>query len=205
MCDQLYDNWELCIADGGSDNPAVRQVLEQAASADARVRVTYLSENRGIAGNTNAALSLATGSFVAFLDHDDWLARFALYDVATAIADRPELDFVYSDEDKVDALTGRERYAPHFKPAWSPETFLSHNYLNHFTVIRKTLVDAVGGLRDGFEGSQDYDLYLRVISRTDEIAHIPRVLYHWRAVPRLGGGQPAGEAARIPGSQAGYP
>ena len=111
------------------------------------------------------------------------LAPFALYDVVKAINDRPELDFVYSDEDKIDAVNGEERYAPHFKPAWSPDTFLNHNYINHLTVIRKALADEVGGFRRGFEGSQDYDLYLRVLARTDEIAHIPKVLYQWRAVP----------------------
>ena len=181
--DQLYDNWELCIADGGSDDPAVRQLLEKAASTDARVKVTFLGENRGIAANTNAAVALATGEFVALLDHDDRLARVALHEVVELINERPGLDFIYSDEDKIGAVTGEERHSPHFKPAWSPDTFLSHNCINHFTVIRKTLIDAVGGLRDGFEGSQDYDLYLRALARTDEIAHIPKVLYHWRAVP----------------------
>ena len=180
---QIYDNWELCMVDGGSGDASVRQVLEEAAASDARVKVTYLGENRGVAMNTNAALSLASGEFVAFLDHDDQLARFALYEVVEAINERSEIDFVYSDEDKIGALSGAERHSPHFKPAWSPHTFLSHNYINHFTVIRKTLLDAVGGLRDGLDGSQDYDLYLRVLARTDEIAHIPKVLYHWRAVP----------------------
>ena len=142
---QLYDNWELCLADGGSSGP-IRGALERAAHSDERIRLVCLGENRGIAGNTNAALELATGEFVAFLDHDDRLAPWALWEVARLLNDRPDLDFIYSDEDKIDAVTGNDRHSPHFKPAWSPDTLLSHNYINHFTVIRTSLVDEIGGL-----------------------------------------------------------
>uniref|UniRef100_A0A7V4E5J4 Glycosyltransferase n=1 Tax=candidate division WOR-3 bacterium TaxID=2052148 RepID=A0A7V4E5J4_UNCW3 len=180
VLNQVYDNWELCIADGGSTKPHVRRVLEEYARKDRRIKVKFLPENLGIAGNSNEALKLATGEFVAFLDHDDELAPFALYEVVKLLNEKPDLDFIYSDEDKIDEK-GRRR-DPFFKPDYSPDMFLSCNYICHLSVIRKSLVDKVGGFRLGYDGSQDYDLFLRVLEHTDKIAHIPKILYHWRMI-----------------------
>ena len=178
VLNQVYDNWELCIADGGSTKPHVRRILEEYAEKDKRVKVKFLPKNLGIAGNSNEALKLATGEFVTFLDHDDELAPFALYEVVKLLNEKPDLDFIYSDEDKIDEKGGRRD--PFFKPDYSPDMFLSCNYLIHLTVIRKSLVDKVRGFRVGYDGSQDYDLFLRVLEHTDKIAHIPKILYHWR-------------------------
>jgi len=174
--DQTYGSWELCLADA-STLPHVRPVLEKAA-ADSRIKVEFLAENRGIVGNSNAAAALATGDYLALLDHDDTLAPFALHEVVAAINDAPDADFLYSDEDKID--THGDRVEPNFKPDWSPETLRSRNYVCHLTTLKKSLFDAVGGFRPGFDGSQDYDLVLRASERAKRIVHIPRVLYHWR-------------------------
>jgi GT2 family glycosyltransferase len=180
VLNQVYDNWELCIADGGSTKPHVRKVLEEYARKDERIKVKFLPKNLGIAGNSNEALKLASGEFVAFLDHDDELAPFALYEVVKLLNERPDLDFIYSDEDKIDEK-GR-RMDPFFKPDYNPDMFLSVNYLCHLSVIRKSLVKKVGGFRLGYDGSQDYDLFLRVLEHTDKIVHIPKILYHWRMI-----------------------
>lgn len=174
---QTYADWELCLADASTADH-VRPILDRAAAGDPRIRVQYLSENRGIAGNSNAALALATGEFVALLDHDDTLAPFALHEVVAAINTDPDADFLYSDEDKLDNLG--ERVEPNFKPDWSPETLRSRNYICHLTVLKRSLVEAIGGFRAGFDGAQDYDLVLRASERAARIVHIPRVLYHWR-------------------------
>jgi GT2 family glycosyltransferase len=174
---QTYARWELCLADA-SDCAEISRLLRELAARDPRVRLRELPENLGIAGNTNAALALARGDFVAFLDHDDELAPFALFEVASALAASPDADLVYSDEDKLDAR-GR-RTQPHFKPDWSPEHLLSRNYVCHLAVVRRTLLEDLGGLRLGFDGAQDHDLILRVSERTKRIVHVPEVLYHWR-------------------------
>ncbi len=179
---QTYPHWELCIADGHSPAAWVRPLLERYAAADGRIRVAFLPANRGIAGNTNAALELARGEFVALLDHDDTLAPFALFEVVKAINERPEADLIYSDEDKLDEA-GR-RVDPCFKPDWSPDTLRSHNYVCHLLVLRRGLIEQIGGLRDGFDGAQDYDLVLRASEQARRIVHIPRVLYHWRMHPQ---------------------
>ncbi|ACA14886.1 glycosyl transferase family 2 [Methylobacterium sp. 4-46] len=178
---QLYPHWELCIADDASTDPAVPRLLDRAAAADARVRVVRRPENGHIARATNTALALAAGPYVAFMDHDDVLPEHALFEVARAIAKDPSLDLIYTDEDKVDAK-GR-RFEPHFKSDWNPELLYAQNYINHLTVVRTSLVREVGGLRPGFEGSQDHDLLLRLADRLspDRIRHLPHVLYHWRA------------------------
>jgi GT2 family glycosyltransferase len=188
---QCYPEWELCIADDGSTDPAVRHLLEDYAAHDPRIKVKFLGERRGIAGASNAALGLATGDFVAFLDHDDELAPWALYEVARALNAEPDLDVIYSDEDKLDEQ-GR-RTEPFFKPEFSPETLLSMNYIGHLLVIRRRLVEAVGGFRVGFDGSQDHDLVLRVTERTSRVRRIPKVLYHWRKAE--------GSAARDPAAK----
>jgi GT2 family glycosyltransferase len=174
---QTYSHWELCLADA-STATHVRPILEKYAAADSRIRVTYLGENRGIVGNSNAALQSATGEFVALLDHDDTLAPFALFEVAAAINANPDADFLYSDEDKLDR-DGR-RVEPNFKPDWSPETLRSRNYICHLTILKRSLAEAIGGFRPGFDGSQDYDLVLRASEQAQRIVHIPHVLYHWR-------------------------
>jgi GT2 family glycosyltransferase len=180
VLEQTYPHWELCLADA-STAPHVRPVVEKYAARDRRVKVQPLAENRGIAGNSNAALALATGTFVAFLDHDDTLAPFALYAVAEAINAQPDADFLYSDEDKLDPAG--DRVEPNFKPDWSPETLRSRNYVCHLTVLRRSLAEQVGGFRDGFDGAQDHDLVLRASEQARRIVHIPQVLYHWRMHP----------------------
>lgn len=180
VLNQIYDNWELCIVDGGSTKLHVNKILKEYTEMDNRIRVKFLPENLGIAGNSNQALAMATGEFAGFLDHDDELTPFALYEVIKLLNDNPGLDFIYSDEDKIDE--GGNKSGPFFKPDWSPDMFLSANYLCHFSVIRRVLIDDVGRFRKGYEGSQDYDLFLRILERTcaERIAHIPKILYHWR-------------------------
>jgi glycosyltransferase involved in cell wall biosynthesis len=178
---QLYPNWELCIADDGSTRPHIRKVLDEYQQRDSRIKVTYLTENQGISGASNAALALATGEFVGLLDHDDELAPWALLEVVKLLNQNPNLDFIYSDEDKLEP-DGR-RSEPFFKPDFSPDLLTSMNYICHFSVFRRELFDKVGGFRKGFEGSQDYDLILRVSEQTKNIAHIPKILYHWRKIP----------------------
>lgn len=177
---QIYPNWELCLVDGGSDKPHVKKVIERFTRKDSRIKYVELPQNKGIAGNTNEALKLASGEYVAFLDHDDTIAPFALYEVVKQINLNPETDLIYSDQDMIPAH-GNNRYSPFFKPEWSPDTFLSYNYLCHLVVVRRNILEKIGGLREGFDGAQDYDLILRVISETSNIRHITKMLYHWRA------------------------
>lgn len=176
---QFYPDWELCLYDDASPSPVVRTILERHAAEDPRIRVAFGAGNRGISGAANGALALATGGYVAFLDHDDALTPDALLEMAAAIADTGA-DVLYSDEDKYDAR-GR-RHDPFFKPDWSPDLFLSIMYTCHLTVMRRDLVERIGGFREGFEGSQDYDLWLRATEVAEKIHHVPMVLYHWRQV-----------------------
>lgn len=178
---QVYDNWELCIADDCSSKPEVRALLEDLAAADPRIKLVFRERNGGISEATNSAFGPASGDWIALLDHDDLLAPDALAEVALRLAERPDAEIVYSDEDKVDAK-GR-RYEPYFKPEFSRELLRSQNYFNHLTVHRAANIRAIGGWRPAFDGSQDYDLNLRIVERIDPatIVHIPKVLYHWRA------------------------
>ena len=178
---QHYQNWELCICDDASPNPKVKARLESWEKQDARIKVKYCSENEGISRASNHALELASGEFVGLLDHDDELTPDALYEVVSLLQERPDADMIYSDEDKLNP-EGR-RVCPHFKPDWSPEHFLAIMYTCHFGVYRRRLLEEIGGFRAGFEGSQDYDLVLRLSEKTDKIYHIPKVLYHWRMAP----------------------
>jgi len=180
---QLYPHWELCIADDASTQPHVREILERFSAADSRIKVTYRPTNGHICEATNSALELATGDFVALFDHDDLLAKTALYEVASEIDAHPDAQFIYSDEDKID-LEDR-RFDPYFKPDWNPDLNIAQNYTSHLTVYRTDLVRSVGGFRKGFEGSQDWDLNLRATERipSSAIRHIPKLLYHWRAAP----------------------
>jgi GT2 family glycosyltransferase len=180
---QIYRNWELCIADDASTEPHVRKVLEELAAQDARIRVTFREKNGHISAASNTALETVRGEFTALMDHDDILAEDALLQAARVIASRPKVNLIYSDEDKIDA--NGVRFQPMFKPGWSPELMRSLNMITHLCVFRTEVLRAIGGFRVGFEGSQDYDLSLRFIDSIapETIAHIPLVLYHWRAIP----------------------
>ncbi|HEX9967904.1 MAG TPA: glycosyltransferase [Solirubrobacterales bacterium] len=177
---QSFDAWELCLVDDGSRQPHVRQILAAAAAADPRVRVVHREENGGIVAASNDALALARGEFVALLDHDDELHPDALALVANALGAEPEADYVYTDEDKID-LRGHH-FAPFFKPDWSPERMRCQMYTCHLSVLRRSLVEEVGGFDEEFQGSQDWDLVLRVTERARRVVHVPRVLYHWRVL-----------------------
>ena len=178
---QIYPNWELCIADDASTDTNVWPAIQKFARRDRRIKILRRDKNGGIAAASNDALSLATGNFIAMLDHDDELAPTAFYHVALELNRDPHLRFLYSDEDKLDRF-GR-RCDPHFKPDWSPDLFLSQNYTSHLSVYDSQLIRKIGGFRAGFEGAQDYDLTLRCIEQINasQIRHIPRLLYHWRA------------------------
>jgi glycosyltransferase involved in cell wall biosynthesis len=186
---QLYENWELCICDDGSTWPRVKKILSETCRQDKRIKVTNLSRNRGISVATNAALGLATGEFTGFLDHDDILYPDALFEVVRLLNHDPTIDYIYSDEDKIDQEGKRKD--PFFKPDWSPDFILSGNYVTHFSVYRNSLLHTIGGLREGYEGSQDYDLVLRATEKTQKIRHISRVLYGWRESPRSTAGSEA--------------
>ncbi len=180
---QLYPDWELCLADDASTAPSVRRLLRQYETLDRRIRVVYRKENGHVCHSSNSALELAGGEWVVLLDCDDLLAEHALYMVALEILARPDARILYSDEDKIDG--NGVRYDPYFKPDFSPDLLLSQNYINHLAVYRTDLVREAGGFRPGLEGAQDYDLLLRCIEkiRPEQIRHLPRVLYHWRASP----------------------
>lgn len=179
---QLYENWELCIADDCSPSTHIRSVLEEYAALDRRIKITFRQTNGHISAASNSALELATGEFAALLDHDDELAEHALFHVVREINRFPNTAMIYSDEDLIDEK-GR-RYAPKFKPDWSLDLFYSLNLITHLSVYRTDVLREIGGFRTGVEGSQDYDLALRFIERISEnqIRHIPHILYHWRAI-----------------------
>lgn len=180
---QIYPHWELCIADDASTKPHVRRVLEEFSAADDRIKIIFRAQNGHISAASNTALEMATGEFCALLDHDDELSEHALFYVAEEINRYPEADLLYSDEDMIDA-EGR-RYDGKFKPDWSPDFFHEVNLLTHLPIYRTEILRRVGGFRLGYEGSQDYDLALRVTEQIppQNIRHIPRILYHWRAIP----------------------
>lgn len=185
---QTYDHWQLCLADGGSTDPAVRVALEEYARRDARIQCKFLAQNLGISGNSNEALALACGEFIALLDHDDELAPNALYANVLLLNHHLDADMIYSDEDKLDIYGCR--WGAFFKPDWSPDLFRSMMYTCHLGVYRTSLIREVGGFRPEFDGAQDYDLVLRLTERTTRIHHIPRVLYHWRVIAGSAAGDP---------------
>ena len=178
VIEQIYPHWELCIADDASTEPYVKSVLEEYSAQDPRIKVVFQAENGHIARASNASLAMATGEFVALVDHDDLLTPDALYEVALLLNKHPDADMIYSDEDKI--KDDGTLIAPFFKPDWCPDSFLSRMYTAHLGVYRRSLVNEIEGFRVGYEGSQDYDLVLRLTEKTDKIFHIPRVLYHWR-------------------------
>src|SRR5438067_2160675 len=179
---QIYECWELCIADDASTDPAVRPFLEKAAACEPRNKLTFRQRNGHISACSNSALALATGDWCALLDQDDAFAEHALALVAREVDRHPDAGLIYSDEDKIDENGVRSN--PFFKPDWKPELFLGQNYINHLGCYRADLLREIGGFREGFEGSQDYDLALRCVDRVrpEQVRHIPRILYHWRMV-----------------------
>jgi GT2 family glycosyltransferase len=176
---QYYPNWQHVLVDDGSNDAVLREILQEAAKADPRVRVAFLGTNHGIAAATNEGLKFAGGDFVGFLDHDDELSPDALYEAVNELNNNPEWDLFYSDEDKISA-DGTRYFDPFFKPDWSPDLLHSLNYMCHFLVCRRSLLERVGYLREGFDGSQDFDLILRLTEHTKRIRRIPKTLYHWR-------------------------
>lgn len=183
VVNQLYPDWELCIADDCSTQPGVVETLQHYAALDSRIRLVLREENGHISRASNSALELATGDFVAMFDHDDELPEHALYLVAEELNECPDADFIYSDQDKIDE--NGKRFDPYFKPDFNPDLLRSQNFVDHLAVFRTSIVKELGGWRPAFDGSQDYDMVLRVTERTDpaRIRHIPHVLYHWRALP----------------------
>lgn len=191
---QSYEKWELCIADGslnGDENDTkvirVREELNRYSMEDKRIKVVYLEENQGIAENTNQALALATGEYIGLFDHDDMLTPDALYEIVKAINDY-DYDVLYTDEDKISEDSHNYK-KPVFKPDYSPELLCANNYITHFFVAKKSIVDRLGGFRKEYDGSQDYDFIFRCVELAKKVGHVSKVLYHWR----MHGGSVAGD------------
>lgn len=192
VLEQTYENWELCLSDGSGETHDIQEqetggtegVFRLKEELDRyeqeeRIRVVYSKEALDIAANTNAAIELATGEYIAFMDHDDLLAPNALYECVKALNEYPQTDFIYSDEDKV-SMNGKKLFEPHFKPDFNLDLLRSTNYICHLVVVKKVLCERVGRLQAGYNGAQDYDFVLRCIEQTEKIYHIPKILYHWR-------------------------
>ncbi|MEI8204513.1 MAG: glycosyltransferase family 2 protein [Bacteroidota bacterium] len=175
---QIYEYWELCIANDCSTDPEVRETLEKYSKADDRIKVVFREQNGHISRASNSALELARGEYSVLMDHDDILREDCLYEMAKAINRKGGADLIYSDEDKVDEWGLHSD--PHFKPDWCPDNLLSRNYLGHVCAFKTAQIRDVGAWRVGYEGSQDYDLVLRYTEIYNEVIHIPEVLYHWR-------------------------
>ncbi|MFC1751378.1 glycosyltransferase, partial [Pseudomonadota bacterium] len=186
VINQIYPNFELCIVDDASTDKKIKSLLEGYAKKDKRIRVQYRKKNGGIVKASNDAIENAKGAYIGFLDNDDTLTPDALFEVAKALQEE-KYDFIYSDEDKIDEKGNR--CEPFFKPSFSPDLLLSINYTCHFSVYRKKLIKDVGALREGFDGSQDYDLALRISEKAKKIKHIPKVLYNWRMIKGSTAGQ----------------
>lgn len=175
---QSYENWELCIVNASPDDERVKAVLEEYSRADGRIKIRSLKKNEGIGANTNRAFEMASGEYIALVDHDDLIAPDALYETAVRIEEE-EPDLIYTDEDKV---TGAEliHSQPHFKPDYNPDLLRANNYICHLLIVKRELVERTGGFREGFDGAQDHDFILRCAEISEKISHIPRILYHWR-------------------------
>lgn len=173
---QTYANWELCLADG---SPEPLKEIQKMCEKDKRIQYKFLGKNEGISKNTNEAIKMATGEFIGLLDHDDMLSLDALFEVVKIINQEKNVEFIYSDEDKFQTLD-ESRYMPHFKPDFAPDTLRANNYICHFSVIKKSLLDKVGYFNHEFDGAQDFDLILRVTEQAQKIVHISKILYHWR-------------------------
>ena len=174
---QTYSNWELCLADG-STQPL--EYLKKVVEKDKRIKYKVLKENKGISGNTDEALKLVTGDWVALLDHDDLIPVNSLFEIVKAINENPNAEYIFTDEDKFIDINKKTRYEPNFKPDYSFDTFTSYNYICHFSIFKKNLMDKLKGFNTEFDGSQDYDLILRAVENAKQVVHIPKILYHWR-------------------------
>ena len=177
MLNQTYSNWELCLADG---SPTKNENLNKYIEKDPRIKYKFLNENKGISGNSNSAIQMATGEYIALLDHDDTLSDYALYEVVNYINRWPDAEFLYSDEDKMDE--DGNRYDAYFKPDFAPDTLRCQNYICHLSIFKKELMEKLGGFKPDYDGAQDYDIFLRMseITKPEHIKHIPKILYHWR-------------------------
>ena len=180
ILNQTYQNFEICIADDCSTKQSTKDMLKKYENHD-KIKIVYRKENGHISLATNSALELAKGEYIALIDNDDIIVKEALYEMVYELNQDKNIDLVYSDEDKLD-LKGR-RCDPHFKPDFSIDSFYGGNFICHFTMIRKTIIDKIGGFRKGYEGAQDFDLFLRVSNETKNIKHVPKILYHWRMIP----------------------
>lgn len=178
---QVYQNWELALADDASTNPVIKESLQRWAERDPRIRTVFREENGNISRATNTSAELASGDYLVFMDQDDLITPDALGEIALYVSEHPQTDILYSDDDKINAQG--HRFAPQFKPDWSPELLLSYMYFSHVFVVRRSLFFDAGGMRAGYEGSQDYDFALRATEAAQVIGHIPKVLYHWRVLP----------------------
>lgn len=179
LVNQTYGNWELCIANGSPQNREMAELLEEYSNRDSRIRYQNLEKNLGIAENTNEAFAMAQGEFIGLLDHDDLLAPNALYEIISFLVKHPDADAVYTDEDKV--TTGlEEHFQPHLKPDFNLDLLRSNNYICHFFVVRRRIVEQVGGFSREYDGAQDYDFIFRCVEQAREVGHVPEILYHWR-------------------------
>ena len=178
VLNQTYPHLELCIADGSGENISVEKVVKEYQAKDQRVRYQRLEKNEGIAGNTNAAIRMATGDYLALFDHDDLLSPNALFEVASTI-EKDKADVVYTDEDKVTSDL-KEHFQPHFKPDFNPDLLCSNNYICHLFVVKRSLALKLGGQDPAYDGAQDYDFIFRCTEEAEKIVHIAKILYHWR-------------------------
>lgn len=185
---QTSDNWELCIADDASTMAEVKETLKKYEN-NPKIKIVYRTENGHISKASNSAIELAEGEYIGFLDCDDILTENAIYEMTKKLNDGKDYDFIYSDEDKINE-DGTYRHTPHFKPDWSRDTLLSHMYTCHFSIYRRSIAEQIGLLRPGFEGAQDYDFTLRFTEKTEKIAHIPKILYHWKERKESTSGDP---------------
>ena len=179
VLEQTYENWELCIVNASPKDASMEYILREYSRKDERIRWKKLEENKGIAENTNEALAMTTGDYVGLLDHDDLLAPNALYEVASALEREPDTEVIYTDEDKVRGEE-LEHFQPHLKPDFSPDLLRSNNYICHFFVVKKSILEKTGGFRRDYDGAQDYDFIFRCTEKAEKICHIPEILYHWR-------------------------
>ena len=178
ILNQSYDNFEICIADDNSSLQETIDTLHEYESKDRRIKVVYREENGMISKASNSAIGIASGEYIVLVDNDDVIEKDALYYIVEALNNDKTIDMIYTDEDKID-FKGK-LMEPHFKPDYSPDTFMGVNYICHLCCLRKSIVDELGGFRSEFDGSQDFDLFLRFVEKTTNIYHIPRILYHWR-------------------------